>query len=185
MGRNIRATLEQYRTAMGSYLRGARPARFKNPSANRLLSASLAHLDVRVKSPFEEKVGVLLIEELSRNEVVSVDPRVSETPRSPRVAELYCNRRLERFIFDFWLRLENRVAVVECDGESWHRGEQLRRDARKNEFCSELGWKMFRIPSGKMRWCESVVAIAVNYLTGELNLSQNWTMPWNWKAATV
>lgn len=185
MGRSIKATLERYRTAMGSYLGGANPVRPGEPTLDRLLDASLENLGVRAKSPFEEKVGVLLIEELSRNRIISVDPRTSDVSDVQRLAIMYCNRRLERFTFDFWLRLDGRVAVVECDGESWHRGEQLWRDKRKNEFCGELGWEMFRIPSGKMQWCGSVAVMVVNYLTGELNLNRNWTMPWNWKVVNA
>jgi hypothetical protein len=159
---DIRKILDEYRAAIGQYLLSASSKRFPEApeTADRLLSISLVWLGFQIRSPLEELLGVRLIEELARRRIVTWDPRMREewdcieslariVDGVPR-AVLCCNFRVDRFRFDFWIRYENRVTVVEADGAAWHWGQAVDRDRRKDEFAADLDWYMFRMDSSKI-----------------------------------
>lgn len=158
--RNPQKLLEAYASDAGRHLFSARPDRFAEPTADRLLSISLVWLAFRVRSPLEELFGVRLIEEFSRRRTVTWDPRSREEWPSvgdlARMADgvqrvtLCCNLTVDRFRFDFWIRYVNCVTVVECDGLAWHWGKTLVRDRQKDELAEEFDWRMFRFDSGRI-----------------------------------
>jgi hypothetical protein len=167
--RDPRPLKSGFRSAIDSYIAAAAPIPFSRPdSADRLAVLSLTDLRRRARSPLEALFGVRLIEALARRRTVGWDPRDSgvrpEEVVLLRVADgvrrvvLCCNFRLDRYVFDFWIRSDElvngsaftRTVLVECDGAAWHWGRQIDVDRRKDELAAEFDWCLFRIPSSRI-----------------------------------
>lgn len=125
--------------------------------AGKLARHSASATRFRLRSPLEDHMVSALYLELIARKIIPYDGRlVAKDDRFPDwlaasvsipKVDIRCNRRIDRFVFDFTLETSGRRATVECDGLAWHWGRQQERDREKDELAAARGYRMFRYVS--------------------------------------